>query len=249
VERLFYFAIWAIVSAVILNPAVVSAETCSADLTTTAAPPPTPRSLELYLKSLHSAVGPDVDLILLGDSLAEFWDTKMLKPISVVNLGMAGDKTQNVIWRLLSPRWSMLTPRNVFIMLGTNNLTVDDQPCAIIAGLKTVIKRARTLWPLAKIILLEITPRGHDFLDFNNRRVAVNIAMRNIPDIKTINVDDEITCGWRQGGWQACRNYQPGNVHFSAAGYEVILKRLKTVLFGTASSSRELSPEENNKGR
>jgi platelet-activating factor acetylhydrolase IB subunit beta/gamma len=173
-------------------------------------------------------VNSDVDLILLGDSLAQNWDTKMFQPLSVVNLGIAGDKTENVLWRLESTEWSKLRPRAVFIMLGTNNLP-DNNPCAIIAGLKKVIQRVESTWPRAQIILLEITPRGQGFLAYNESRIEINTAMHKVRDIETINVDAEITCGREI---EACPNYLPDNLHFSGAGYETILKTLRSTLFG-----------------
>jgi hypothetical protein len=45
-------------------------------------------------------------------------------------------------------------------MLGTNNLSVGDSPCAIIAGLIRVIERVEAIWPSTQIGFLEISPRG-----------------------------------------------------------------------------------------
>jgi lysophospholipase L1-like esterase len=217
----------AIICITILLPSSGFTQTCSGrDVTTTPASPPNPRSYDLSRKQLDSAPNGDVDLVLLGDSLAEYWDRKMFPPISVVNLGVAGDKTQDVLWRLESPEWSKLRPHTVFIMLGTNNLP-DDQPCAIIAGLDHVIARVKSTWPIAQIVLLDIPPRGRRFLEYNASRTEINAAMDKVPGIKTVNLDEEITCGWKdEVGSGECPNYLPHNVHFSPTGYEIILKRL-----------------------
>ena len=223
-----------LISAIVcITPAPAFAQICSdQNLTSTPASPPNPRSYNLYLKQLLLAVDANVDLILLGDSLAALWDTKMFQPISVVNLGVGGDRTQNVLWRLESPEWSKLRPRAVFIMLGTNNLPYNN-PCAIIAGLKRVIERVKSIWPSARVILLEITPRGKGFLEYDSARVEINAAMHNVLGIETVNVDDEITCKQKEEGASgACQNYLPDNLHFSAAGYETILKSLRNTLFG-----------------
>jgi platelet-activating factor acetylhydrolase IB subunit beta/gamma len=223
-----------LISAIVcITPAPAFAEICGdQNLTTTPESSASQRSYELYLKQLLLAVDANVDLILLGDSLAALWDTKMFQPISVVNLGVGGDRTQNVLWRLESPEWSKLRPRAVFIMLGTNNLPYNN-PCAIIAGLKRVIERVKSIWPSARVILLEITPRGKGFLEYNSARVEINAAMHNLSGIETVNVDDEITCKQKEEGASgACQNYLPDNLHFSAAGYETILKSLRNTLFG-----------------
>ena len=114
-------------------------------------------------------------------------------------------------------------------MLGTNNLPFD-KPCAVVAGLKKVIKRVKSIWPPAQVVLLEITPRGKDFLEYNSSRVEINAEMHSVPGLKTVNVDDEITCGWQQESASGpCPNYTD-NLHFSAAGYAIIRKHL--ALFG-----------------
>jgi GDSL-like Lipase/Acylhydrolase family len=144
-------------------------------------------------------------LILLGDSLAEYWDTRAFSPFNVVNLGVAGDKTQNEIWHLNTDEWSKFKPRGVLIMLGTNNLP-DDKPCAIVAGLKKVIERVKSIWPLAHVFPLEIPPRGEDFLKHNKSRVQINEQMRRVPRIKSVNADDELTVGGRTKASGPCPN-------------------------------------------
>jgi lysophospholipase L1-like esterase len=112
----------------------------------------------------------------------------------------------------------------VFIMLGTNNLP-DSKPCAVIAGLKKVIEHVKSAWPVAQVVLLEIPPRGKGFLEYNHSRVEINDAMQKV--IKTVNVDDEITCGWEEQGTSGpCPNYALDKLHFSPVGYRIILQRL-----------------------
>jgi platelet-activating factor acetylhydrolase IB subunit beta/gamma len=229
VKHLSLLMISTIVGTTIFYPSVVFPQACSGlEITITPAPSPSLGSQELYFMQRHSVVSKDVDLILLGDSLAEGWDNKMFRPMSVVNLGVGGDKTQNVLWRLASPEWSKLRPTNVVIILGTNNLGAHDRPCAVIAGLEKVIERVKLIWPSTKVVFLEITPRGAAFLEYNSDRVEINSAIRNLAGIKTINVDDQITCGRQTVG--QCPNYETDNLHFSALGYELILKHLMQAL-------------------
>lgn len=169
----------------------------------------------------------EVDLVLIGDSLAQAFDESALSPLSVINLGVGGDKTQNALYRLSSPLWSKIRPRNVVIILGTNNLSSADRPCAIIAGLEKVIARVAALWPSAQIMFLDIPPRGDRFLAFNSSRMEVNTAIRKVHGVTAINVDDEITCRWQV---DACENYQPDNLHFAAGGYRVVAAAIKRAI-------------------
>jgi len=129
-------------------------------VTTTPAPPPDVNRWRRNIEKLQLAVPAEVDVVLIGDSLADAWDSKMWLPVRVVNLGVAGDGTQHVLWRLASASLSELKTREVLIILGTNNLSAGDQPCAIISGLIKIIIRVHAIWPSAQIGFLEIPPRG-----------------------------------------------------------------------------------------
>jgi lysophospholipase L1-like esterase len=166
------------------------------------------------------------DMILIGDSLVEAWDVKLLHPRTAVNFGIVGDKTQNVLWRLNAPVLKNINPKDVVILLGTNNLGVGDEPCAIVSGLKRVLFKIVDLWPSARLWVLEIPPRGPDFAFRNDDRKQVNASLRQVLGMHTINVDDEITCHWHQ----PCENYLDDNLHFSPLGYSVLADALNSAI-------------------
>jgi len=186
-----------------------------------------PQTWKIYLDQTKLAVHTDADIVLIGDSLVQFWDTKTWAPIRAVNLGVAGDRTQHVLWRLSTSDWSKISSKKILIILGTNNLSVGDKPCAITFGLSKVVERVAQLWPSAQIGYVDIPPRGMQFQGVNEARTEVNNAMHLLPGIKSINVDNAVTCGWRQ----PCQNYAPDNLHFTASGYEILLNAVKTSLF------------------
>jgi lysophospholipase L1-like esterase len=220
-----------IIFAVISYPSGVSAQPCDEIdklITSTPAPPRYPGGWSVYLEELKFAKRKVVDLVLIGDSLAQAWDTKMWSPMRVVNLGVAGDRTQDVLWRLGSREWQKLRPHKVLIILGTNNLN-SDKVCAINFGLVQVFKRVAAIWPSTQIGFLEIPPRGPQFLDYNDSRTQINATVRHVPGVKAINVDDAITCGWHI----SCQNYLNDTVHFTEAGYRVIFKSVMSALFGS----------------
>jgi lysophospholipase L1-like esterase len=195
--------------------------------TTTPAPPFSANRWRLHRQELATAFRSNADILLLGDSLAELWNAQMLEPNRVLNLGVGGDDTEHVLWRLSAPELENLKPSNVLIILGTNNLG-NAKACAISAGLKQVFERVAALWPSTKIAFLEIPPRGVGFRYLNDDRMEVNNSVRHFSGVKTINVDDSITCGWKQ----PCQNYSVDNLHFTKAGYQIILHAVSPVLFG-----------------
>jgi lysophospholipase L1-like esterase len=196
-------------------------------VTTTPAPPHDLTAWRAYAEESELASRNHIDLVLAGDSLAQAWDTKMWRPLRVLNLGVGGDRTQHVLWRLRLAKWSKLRPAKALVMLGTNNLAAGDEPCAITTGLMKVIARIRRIWPMAEIGFLDIPPRGEKFLFRNDARMAINSALSHLRGVKSINVDDTMTCDWKQ----PCANYANDNLHFSEIGYRVLLKAVKTALF------------------
>lgn len=181
---------------------------------------------ELKSIAAQASVNANVDLILIGDSLIEGWDVKRLLPAVAVNFGVGGDQTQMVLWRLQDPGLDRLKPRNAVILLGTNNIAAGHSACAIVAGLEQVVIRTQKIWPQAKIWLIEIPPRGDKYASRNDLRLEVNRQLRSFPDVKTIDVDDEISCE----GQTPCANYLDDKLHFSAAGYDVLTRAVRAAV-------------------
>jgi platelet-activating factor acetylhydrolase IB subunit beta/gamma len=165
-----------------------------------------------------------LDVILIGDSLVEGWDIQLLSPLAALDSGVGGDRTENVLWRLLAPGLSEIHPKNVVVLLGTNNLAAGDDACSIASGLQRVATRLHELWPQSELWFIEIPPR-FDQESHNEIRIETNKQMRSIPSIKTINVDQAMTC---DGG--PCTKYAEDKLHFSGAGYEALSQALKAKL-------------------
>ena len=84
------------------------------------------------------------------------------------------------------------------------------------------------IWPATReFIFINIPPRGDHFLAFNRDRLEVNAAIGNLPGVIEINVDGEITCGWRVDD---CKNYRADNLHFATGGYQVIAAAIKRAM-------------------
>ena len=74
--------------------------------------------------------------------------------------------------------------------------------------------------------MLEVPPRGQDLKFRNDVRLEVNSAIREMPSIKPIDVDDAIACAWQT----PCENYNSDGLHFTPAGYKILTKLLQEAL-------------------
>jgi len=108
----------------------------------------------------------NVDLVLIGDSLTHGWERggkkiweKFYGDRNAVNLGVGGDGTQHVIWRLQNGNLEGITPKLAIIMIGTNN-SGSNTPEQIADGVKSIVEVIKEKTPTTKILTLAIFPRG-----------------------------------------------------------------------------------------
>ena len=70
----------------------------------------------------------NVDLLFIGDSITQGWEgagkaawSEKYGKRNAVNLGIGGDRTQHVLWRLDNGNIDGIKPKLAVLMIGTNN--------------------------------------------------------------------------------------------------------------------------------
>lgn len=108
----------------------------------------------------------NVDMLLIGDSITHGWEgdgkkvwAEYYAPRNAVNLGIGGDRTQHVLWRLDNGNIDGISPKLAMLMIGTNNAGANS-PEEIADGVKAIVEKLRTKLPETKILILAIFPRG-----------------------------------------------------------------------------------------
>jgi len=107
-----------------------------------------------------------VDLIFIGDSITHSWE-KEGKDVweehyghrNAVNLGISGDRTEHILWRLDNGNIDGISPKVAVVMIGTNNNPPRNTSEEIADGIIAICKKLRTKLPKTKILLLGIFPR------------------------------------------------------------------------------------------
>ena len=77
---------------------------------------------------------------------------------TVANLGFGGDRTENVLWRIDHGELNGIAPRQVILMIGTNNLTSGDSVSDTVAGIATICLRIHEKLPQTKLLVLGLLP-------------------------------------------------------------------------------------------
>lgn len=84
---------------------------------------------------------------------------KLRQEYHVLNLGVSGDQTQHLLWRLtFGGLLDGYTARFFAVAIGTNNK--DDRPEDVVAGVRAVVETIREKHPESTILLHALLPRG-----------------------------------------------------------------------------------------
>ena len=119
---------------------------------------------------------PDLDLVLLGDSITQGLtgsSDRRTHPggtrevdaafgdLSALNLGLSGDRTSHVLWRIEHGALAHTDPRVIVLQLGANNLNAaGHSPRETLAGLDEVLASLAEHEPQAKVVLCGPFPLG-----------------------------------------------------------------------------------------
>jgi beta-glucosidase len=139
----------------------------------------------------------NVDLIFIGDSITQGWEGAGKKAWeefygkrNAVNLGISGDRTQHVLWRLDHGNIEGIQPKLAVIMIGTNNSGTNTSE-QIAAGIKAIVEKLRTKLPETKVLILGVFPRGEN-KDDTKRKVneGANESVKKLADDKHVHYLD-----------------------------------------------------------
>ncbi len=188
-----------------LNPAlflftVLCASSAVAEPTTTAPQPRDGGWLGRHQQLNEQAKGNQWQLVFIGDSITDGWDSNAGEKVwqmyyggrQAGNLGIGGDQTQHVVYRIKNGNLADQDPKLAVIMIGTNNLGNNRfDPPDTVAGVAAVVDAVRTEAPGTKILLLGIFPRGEAADDPYRAKIEeVNLALSSLADWQTVHFMD-----------------------------------------------------------
>ena len=177
-----------------------------------------------------------VDLVFIGDSITQAWENpgrkvwaKFYGKRNAVNLGISGDRTQHVIWRLDNGNLYNIQPKAAVIMIGTNN-SGSNTSQEIADGLKIIVKQIRTKSPKTKILLLGVFPRGTNKAD-KKRQVneGANAIFSKLDDGKHVHYLD-IGPKFLEKDGTLTREIMPDLLHLSEKGYSIWAESIESEL-------------------
>jgi len=179
-----------------------------------------------------------VPMVFLGDSITQGWEdpgeaawTAAFAPLGAVNLGVSGDRTEHVLWRLAQAPITRLEPKVVVVLIGTNNLghgTANAEQT--FDGAAKVVETVLAQAPEATVALCAILPRDGRFTPIRRDCLAVNqaLAARFAAEPRVRFLDFGGRYLDRDASIPA--DLMPDGLHLSPAGYAIWAGALAPVI-------------------
>ncbi len=233
-------------------PKAVAQPTLACAAFTSEAPPrPAPR-VAAWPAKRFGAINEEVRttpyrVLFLGDSLTErfphdaprVWREHM-QPRGVLNAGVGGDRTENLLWRLQNGNLDGPPPALVILLIGTNDLAYDGpprSPALAAEGIRADLLYLRTRLPETPILLLGLLPRGASPASALRRKVvAVNRLISRCADRRSVFYAD---IGGKLLDTQGMLTAEvsPDRLHFSETGYARLAPLLDALIDNLAGRS------------
>ncbi|MFG0258761.1 MAG: sulfatase-like hydrolase/transferase, partial [Phycisphaerales bacterium JB041] len=193
----------------------------------------------------HAAAEFDPRIVLIGDSITQGWAgpgrqvggagaaarAAHLDPLGpVLNAGIAGDRTQHVLWRLKHGMLDGCDPEVITLMIGTNNLA-DDNAEAILEGIDAILNELSRRAPDATVLLVGVPPRGRTPDELTRRRGAfVNREIARLVEGGPVRWLDLTPLLVDEHGLARTDRMAGDFVHFSGAGYEAVAVAMRDAI-------------------
>lgn len=185
-----------------------------------------------------NAKNTDPQIAFIGDSITQGWEgrgketwNKFYADRGAINLGIGGDRTENVIWRLTHGNLGKIKPKVAVLLIGTNNTGhVMQDPAEVADGVARILEILSERLPDTKVVLHGVFPRGEGPLDekrLNN--IAINQRIRRLADgdqVRFLEIGDQFV----EPDGSISTEIMPDKLHLSVEGYERWAKALEPTL-------------------
>jgi len=154
---------------------------------------------------MFTATNDPFEVIFLGDSITACWggpgrevwtryfSKKDGAPYHGLNIGMDGDRTENILWRIQYEEWSGKAPKAFVLLIGTNNSGEEYPVEDVSQGIKLILGELQTRFPSSTVILHPIFPRGgtNDVRRLKNERVNAEIRKFVKPPVRFVDFNEK----------------------------------------------------------
>ncbi len=208
----------------------------------------TPPSPAAYESKLQRQLNPmsqmeTVDVLFVGDSIMNGWRqatnpggdlergldvwNEHYKPIHAFNVGIPGDKTQNVLWRLQNGLLENISPKVAILTIGQNNKTTQEE---IADGMLAILREIRRQSPETKILFIPHFPTTRANWKTSKYINAYNIAVEKAKEDEYIIPTDLNAAFLNEAGVLKDKSLIPDDIHPAKPGYQLWHEEMAPIL-------------------
>ena len=177
----------------------------------------------------------NVELVFVGDSITDGWRgggktvwQKTWSKNHPLNLGISGDRTEHVLWRMKNGELDGYKAKLFVMMIGTNN--GGDSAADVAEGITAIIKEIQAKQPQARLLLLGIFPRSEKPDATRKKNEDVNAIIAKLDDggkkIKYLDIGDKFLTADKT----LPKDIMPDFLHPNLKGYEIWAKETDPVI-------------------
>jgi hypothetical protein len=179
-----------------------------------------------------------VDIALLGDGITQGWGggwngspfrkvwTDFFPDYRTVNLGIEGDRIENILWRIDHGALDQAEPRVVVLFAGSSNQPSHCNGGTLAAGLALAVRNLRRRLVQSHVVLVKPIPgRGLDI-----RQLHAQLDTRALQQDDHVHIVDFSSDLRNIDNSLKALGFAPDFVHLDDLGYEIFATRLRHVL-------------------
>jgi len=193
--------------------------------------------LERHKATVAKAASSKPDFVIMGDSITQRWESngaeawkRSIAPLKAANMGIDGDCTQHLLWRIReSGIGKSFAPRVVALLIGINNVGAGNPPHEIVAGLAACVKELRKLSPSTKILILGVFPMGEKPDEDRDLVKEINAGYAALADSKNVFFAD-IGPKFLEKDGSISKKTMEDFLHLTPKGYELYAKELSALV-------------------
>lgn len=197
------------------------------------------------LNKRAAEAGSKAQVIFIGDSITQGWEgsgkeiwSRYYSQRNAVNLGIGGDRTQHVLWRLENGNIEGLNPKVAVLMIGTNNSNGEDNsPGQIVEGVRAIVRKLREKLPTTKVILLPIFPRSENYSAQRGKVAMINQVLRKTADDQNVLWIDFGHRFLNDDG-SIPHDLMPDYLHLSTKGYQIWAESMEETISSIVGDTR-----------
>ena len=178
------------------------------------------------------------DIVFLGDSLTDYYDLDKYYNIKIINSGVEGWTTDDIL-NNLDEKVFKYYPKKLVLLIGTNDLRDEKDTKYIIENIKKIVEEIKKKRPYTKIYIESLYPINNT----NDSKISHDmVGVRKNEDIQEINKNIKNYCSNNNFTYIDMHKelldndgnlkleYTKEGLHMSDEGYKVITSKLKKVL-------------------